>query len=156
MVERNEVNTDISLRHYWKKQSEDETANGNRIGHCCINRGPAAASVPVILVLGQGVVVMVMDPLLFQGQSLDLQLCALGLLHGLELMGCRHGTSEGGRLGQVTERSTCKKKKKEERGGAGGDTEGKWRNNGAKRVPRSIIVIIFKESLQKLSALISF
>lgn len=46
------------------------------------------ASVPVILILGEGVVVMVMDPLLFQGQSLDLQLCALGLLHGLELMGC--------------------------------------------------------------------
>lgn len=61
--------------------------------------------VPVILVLGEGVVVMV-DPLLLQGQSLDLQLCALGLLHGLELMGCRHGTSEGGRLWQVTERST--------------------------------------------------
>lgn len=55
---------------------------------------------------------MVMDPLLFQGQSLDLQLCALGLLHGLELMGCRHRTSEGGRLGQVTERSTCTKNKK--------------------------------------------
>lgn len=46
------------------------------------------ASVPVILVLGEGVVVMVVDPLLFQGQSLDLQLCALGLLHGLELVGC--------------------------------------------------------------------
>lgn len=61
--------------------------------------------VPVILVLGEGVVVMV-DPLLFQGQSLDLQLCALGLLHGLELMGCRHGTGEGGWLWQFTERST--------------------------------------------------
>lgn len=45
-------------------------------------------SVPVILVLGEGVVVMVVDPLLFQGQSLDLQLCALGLLHGLELVSC--------------------------------------------------------------------
>lgn len=44
--------------------------------------------VTVILVLGEGVVVMVMNPLLFQGQSLDLELCALGLLHGLELMRC--------------------------------------------------------------------
>lgn len=61
--------------------------------------------VTVIFILGEGVVVMVMDPLLFQGQSLDLQLCTLGLLHGLELMGCRHGAGEGGRLGQVTERS---------------------------------------------------
>lgn len=45
------------------------------------------ALAPVILVLCEGVVVMVVDPLLFQGQSLDLQLRALGLLHGLELMG---------------------------------------------------------------------
>lgn len=45
------------------------------------------ASLPEILVLGEGVVVVVMDPLLFQGQSLDLQLCTLGLLHGLELVG---------------------------------------------------------------------
>lgn len=70
------------------------------------NQWTHTACVPVILVLGEGVVVMVMDPLLFQSQSLDLQLCALGLLHGLQLMGCRHRTSEGGRLGQVTERST--------------------------------------------------
>lgn len=55
--------------------------------------------VTVILILGEGVVVMVMNPLLFQGQSLDLQLCALCLLHGLELMGCRHGAGERGRLG---------------------------------------------------------
>lgn len=65
---------------------------------------------------------MVVDPLLFQGQSLDLQLRALGLLHGLELMGCRHGTCEGGRLGQVTEGSTCQPKT-EERGGAGRGTD---------------------------------
>lgn len=43
---------------------------------------------PVVLFLGEGVVVVVMDPLLFQGQSLDLQLGALGLLHGLKLMCC--------------------------------------------------------------------
>lgn len=43
---------------------------------------------PVVLFLGEGVVVVVMDPLLFQGQSLDLQLCALGLLHSLKLMCC--------------------------------------------------------------------
>lgn len=71
---------------------------------------------------------MVMDPLLFQGQSLDLQLCALGLLHGLELMGCRHGPSEGGRLGQVTERSTCKMRNKK-----------KWEK------PGSVIVAIFEK-----------
>lgn len=64
---------------------------------------------PVILVLGEGVVVMVMDPLLLQGQSLYLQLSTLCLLHGLELMRCWHGTSEGGRLGQVTERSAWKR-----------------------------------------------
>lgn len=64
----------------------------NLIEHIhCINSSSYTghmASVPVILVLGEGVVVMVMDPLLFQGQSLDLQLCALGLLHGLKLMRC--------------------------------------------------------------------
>lgn len=43
---------------------------------------------PVVLVLGEGVVVMVMDPLLLQGQSLYLQLGTLCLLHGLELMRC--------------------------------------------------------------------
>lgn len=81
--------------------------------HAALRRAPPSQGlvtlflqVTVILVLGEGVVVMVVDPLLFEGQSLDLQLRALGLLHGLELMGCRHGTSEGGRLGQVTERST--------------------------------------------------
>lgn len=43
---------------------------------------------PVVLVLGKGVVVMVMNPLLLQGQSLYLQLGTLCLLHGLELMRC--------------------------------------------------------------------
>lgn len=79
-----------------------------------------AASIPVILILGEGVVVMVMDPLLFQGQSLDLQLCTLGLLHGLELMGCRHGAGEGGRLGQVTERSACHQNRGERAAAASG------------------------------------
>lgn len=43
--------------------------------------------VTVVLVLGEGVVVVV-DPLLLKGQSLDLQLCTLGLLHGLQLVRC--------------------------------------------------------------------
>lgn len=47
-----------------------------------------SGSLPVVLVLGEGVVVMVMDPLLLQGQSLYLQLGTLCLLHGLELMRC--------------------------------------------------------------------
>lgn len=67
---------------------------------------------------------MMMDPLLFQGQSLDLQLCALGLLHGLELMGCRHRAGEGGRLGQVTERSTCHQNR-EERAAAAASGKGR-------------------------------
>ncbi|KAG7271587.1 hypothetical protein CRUP_027862 [Coryphaenoides rupestris] len=47
------------------------------------------------------VVVVVMDPLLLQGQPLDLQLGTLGLLHGLELVGCGHGACERGGLGQL-------------------------------------------------------
>lgn len=61
--------------------------------------------VTVVLLLTQRVVVVVMDPLLLQGQPLDLKLGALGLLHGLELVGCGHGASERGGLRQLTERS---------------------------------------------------
>lgn len=106
------------------------------------------ASLPVILVLGEGVVV-VMDPLLFQGQSLDLQLCALGLLHGLELVGCRHGTSEGGWLGQVTERSTCQQNRVEKRWSMQGYKRKRERENA----PRSVKI---RKTHHKRSALWSF
>lgn len=46
------------------------------------------------------------EPLLLQCQSLDLDFGALGLLHGLELVGRRHGAGQGGRLGQIAERGT--------------------------------------------------
>lgn len=79
---------------------------------------------------------MMMDPLLFQGQSLDLQLCALGLLHGLELMGCRHRAGEGGRLGQVTERSTCHQNR-EERAAAAASGKGRKKNRDHSSPPVS-------------------
>ncbi len=45
---------------------------------------------------------------------------------------------------------------REERRGAGGDTKGKRRKTGGERAPRSVIIVIFKKSLHKLSALWSF
>lgn len=80
---------------------------------------------------------MMMDPLLFQGQSLDLELCALGLLHGLELMGCRHRAGEGGRLGQVTERSTCHQNREERAAAAAASGKGRKKNRDHSSPPVS-------------------
>lgn len=45
---------------------------------------------PVVLVLCKGVMMVVVDPLLFQSESLELNLGTLSLLHCLELVCCRH------------------------------------------------------------------
>lgn len=62
---------------------------------------------PVVLVLREGVMMMVVDPLLFQGESLKLNLGTLSLLHRLELVRCGHGATQRRGLGHFTERTTC-------------------------------------------------
>lgn len=49
---------------------------------------------------------MVVDPLLFQGESLKLNLGILSLLHRLELVRCGHGATQRRGLGHLTERTT--------------------------------------------------
>lgn len=62
---------------------------------------------PVVLVLCKGVMMVVVDPLLFQGEPLELNLGTLSLLHCLELVCCRHWPTQRRGLGHLTERTTC-------------------------------------------------
>lgn len=62
--------------------------------------------VAIVLVLREGVMMVVVDPLLFHGESLKLNLGALSLLHRLELVSCRHGPTQRRGLGHVTKRTT--------------------------------------------------